>query len=118
MPPAQSAREVAARLGLADASHHVLICTLCEGGEDAVVALRRQVKQARMTREVHVSEAHCLGVCEDGPTCIVYPDGTWYHGMDADLVGRLVDEHLIGGSELADRRTIHGPGTRSASAEA
>jgi len=118
MPPAQSARQVAAKLGLADASHHVLICTLCDGGEEAVVALRRHVKKARMTREIHVSEAHCLGVCEDGPTCIVYPDGTWYHGMDADLVGRLVDDHLICGRELADKRTSRGLGTRSTAAEA
>jgi (2Fe-2S) ferredoxin len=118
MPPAQSAREVAARLGLAERSHHVLICTLCEGGEDAVTELRSRLKRTGMARNVHVSEAHCLGVCEDGPTCIVYPDGTWYHGMGTETVGRLVDHHLRDGRVLDDKRTIQGPGTRSTGTDA
>lgn len=113
MPAEPSARDVAEKLGLADRSHHVLVCTLCEGGEQAVTELRRVLKQVRMTRRIHVTEAHCLGVCEQGPTCVVYPDGTWYHGMSADTMGRLVDDHLRHGRELDDRRTVRGPGTRS-----
>lgn len=118
MSPAPSAREVAEKLGLAERSHHVLLCTLCEGGDDAVVELRRHLKRSRMARKVHVSEAHCLGVCEDGPTCVVYPDGTWYHGMDRDTVGRLVDDHLREGRVLGDKRTVQGPGTRSPGTDA
>lgn len=113
-----SAREVAERLRLAERSHHVLLCTLCEGGEDAVVALRRRVKAAGLATKVHVSEAHCLGVCEDGPTCIVYPDGTWYHGMDEATTRRLVDEHLVADRVLGDKRTVQGAGTRSSATDA
>lgn len=118
MSSSPSARDVAERLRLAERSHHVLLCTLCEGGADAVVALRRRVKAAGLARSVHVSEAHCLGVCEDGPTCIVYPDGTWYHGMDEHTTDRLVDDHLVGGRVLDDKRTLQGPGTRSATDDA
>ena len=31
------------------------------------------------------------------PTMVVYPEGTWYHGMSADRIPHFVQQHLIEG---------------------
>ena len=45
----------------------------------------------------------CLGPCFDGPNAVVYPDGVWYGGLDADDAPRLVD-HLIDGEVMESKR--------------
>ncbi len=36
--------------------------------------------------EVLVTGSSCLGPCEQGPTVVVYPDGTWYSEVKDDLL--------------------------------
>jgi (2Fe-2S) ferredoxin len=33
---------------------------------------------------------------------VVYPEGTWYHGMTADRIPRLVREHLVEGRPIEE----------------
>ena len=33
---------------------------------------------------------------------VVYPEGTWYHGMTADRVPRFVQEHLVEGRPIVE----------------
>ena len=44
----------------------------------------------------------CLRICCHGPTMLVYPEGTWYHGMTADRIPRFVQEHLVGGKPVEE----------------
>lgn len=46
---------------------------------------------------VAVSSTGCLGPCFDGPTVVVYPEGTWYARVSSADVEELVHEHMVGG---------------------
>ena len=55
----------------------------------------------------------CLRICQQGPTMVVYPEGTWYHGMTADRIPRFVQQHLIEGRPVEEwvfaRNPLPGP---------
>jgi (2Fe-2S) ferredoxin len=33
---------------------------------------------------------------------VVYPEGTWYHGMTADRIPHFVREHLLAGKPIEE----------------
>lgn len=47
------------------------------------------------------SKSGCLGRCESGPTCVVYPDGVWYTYVDEKDVAEILDQHVINGNVVA-----------------
>ncbi len=86
---------------------HVLLCGAADCGEAgdpaaALKALKHAVAEAGLRREVLVSEAACLEICEQGPICVVHPDGTWYAQVDEEVARRIVAEHLVAGEVVAD----------------
>lgn len=50
------------------------------------------------------SKVGCLRICKQGATAVVYPDGTWYGGLDNERVDRVIEEHLAGGEPVEDFR--------------
>jgi (2Fe-2S) ferredoxin len=50
------------------------------------------------------SKVGCLRICKQGATAVVYPDGTWYGGLDNERVDRVIEEHLVGGQPVEDFR--------------
>ena len=48
------------------------------------------------------TKADCLRVCTGGPIMVIYPEGTWYAGLDLEKLDRVIDEHLIGGRPVAE----------------
>ena len=48
------------------------------------------------------SKVDCLRICEQGAIAVVYPEGTWYAGLDIEKLDRVIDEHLIGGQPVED----------------
>ena len=47
--------------------------------------------------KVRVNQAGCLDRCEQGPVCVVYPEGTWYTYVDESDIDEIVDSHLVRG---------------------
>ena len=93
---------------------HLLICGhgTCAPGELASQLegiVREELGDRRRLRNperVKISIVDCLGVCAGGPIAVVYPEGTWYHHVDADLARRIAREHLAGGCPVQEA-TFH-----------
>ena len=43
---------------------------------------------------IRISNAGCLGRCDDGPVLVVYPEGVWYTYVDESDLDEIIIEHL------------------------
>ena len=50
--------------------------------------------------KIRVNQALCLDRCEQGPVCVVYPEGTWYTYVDESDVDEIIESHLINGKSV------------------
>jgi len=105
--PVQAA---AAKIGIARSTRHVFLClgpSCCDPavGQAAWEALKAKIKEAGLSdgdRVCQRTKVGCLRICCNGPTMVVYPEGTWYSGMTADRIERFVQEHLIAGRPIRE----------------
>jgi (2Fe-2S) ferredoxin/SAM-dependent methyltransferase len=91
--------------------HHVFVCTqdkpegvtCCTGSGSWQVlrALERELLSQGLDNDVQLSTCGCLGLCEEGPILIAYPDGVWYHKLQVSDVPEIVSSHLRGGQVVA-----------------
>ena len=79
-------------------------CCADHGAEAAFDHCKRAVKAAGLAGpgQVRVNRAGCLDRCDDGPVCVVYPDGVWYTYVDQADIDEIVERHLRGG-EVVER---------------
>ena len=84
--------------------HHVFVCTqqkpegvtCCPAGGSMSIlgALHGELGKQELSNDVQVTTCGCLGLCDDGPIMIVYPDGTWYRKVTPADVPEIVSSHL------------------------
>ncbi len=96
-----------AKLGIGSYARHVFLCTgptcaASEVGMAAWEALKSALKASGLGNACFRTKVGCLRVCCSGPTLVVYPEGTWYHGMTADRMERFVREHLVEGRPIEE----------------
>jgi (2Fe-2S) ferredoxin len=84
--------------------HRVLVCAggpCTDAGANLIWGHLRNIQKARHLRTegpgVMTCKTTCLGPCALGPVWQVWPDGTWYGGVDEAGAERIVQEHLLGG---------------------
>jgi len=91
-------------------SRHVLVCTgnFCSPdrrGRELYSLLAELLQREDLLfgeTRVKRGETPCLGVCSNGPIVVVYPEGIWYANVTAELLERIVVEHLKNGQPVED----------------
>ncbi len=100
----------AAKVGVGSYQRHVFLCTgpsCCtpEVGQAAWEALKLEIKNRNLgsgPNACYRTKVGCLRICCHGPTMLVYPEGTWYHGMTAERIPKFVQEHLVEGRPIQE----------------
>ena len=101
---------IAAKLGIGSYRRHVFLCTgpdCCtpETGLAAWETLKRTLREQGLLagpNACYRTKVGCLRICCNGPTVVVYPEGTWYHGMTAERIPQFVRQHLIEGQPIRE----------------
>ena len=80
----------------------ITICTNGNCAPKSVAGKVLQHLQARITAEPALSHVvcntiECFGVCHSGPIACIQPGGLYYERLDAALLDRILDEHILQG---------------------
>tara|TARA_B100000945_G_C20311824_1_gene563201 strand:- start:98 stop:313 length:216 start_codon:yes stop_codon:yes gene_type:complete len=59
--------------------------------------LKRAARSAGLD-DVRVNKSGCLDKCENGPSCVVYPEGIWYSLTDDEEGLLSILDHIKGGT--------------------
>ena len=78
-------------------------CVSC-GGQKTKDALKSEVKARGLGDRVEVIGTGCMGLCGRGPLVKVAPDDTLYADVDEAAAKRIVEEHIQGGTPLAENK--------------
>jgi (2Fe-2S) ferredoxin/precorrin-6B methylase 2 len=91
--------------------YHVFLCTQPKGegvnscpnnGSWRILqALETELLRQGIDDEVQVTTCGCLGLCDDGPLMIVYPDGIWYRRVQETDVPEIAASHLRDGKPVS-----------------
>jgi (2Fe-2S) ferredoxin/predicted O-methyltransferase YrrM len=84
--------------------HHIFVCTQekpegvtscpCNGSFRVLQALERELGTQGLDDEVQVTTCGCLGLCDEGPMLLTYPEGIWYHKVKEEDIPEIVSSHL------------------------
>ena len=64
--------------------------------------LKKKVRENGI-KGIRVQKSGCLDFCENGPTCVIYPEGKWFKITEESIPklidflegGKLPSEHLL-----------------------
>jgi len=93
---------------------HLFFCTNDRGADaerpscnQCGSAMLREYAKAKVKKlglsgkgKLRVNTSGCLDRCEEGPVCVVYPEGTWYTYIDEEDLDEIINSHLVNGIEV------------------
>lgn len=65
-------------------------------GMEIVDAFKKKLKDLNLNTKIRAQRAGCLDICDYGQTVVVYPEGTFYVGVEVKDVDEIIDQHIIG----------------------
>ncbi len=69
-------------------------CCSARGSGRVLEKLRAEIATRGLADEVQVTTCGSIGLCENGPNMIVYPEGIWYSGVTPEDVPEIVRSHF------------------------
>lgn len=85
---------------------HLFVCTQqkpegvascpARGSLAVVDRLDRELQSRGLTNEIQITTCGCMGLCDEGPVMVVYPEGVWYRRVQPSDVAEIVDTHMRG----------------------
>jgi (2Fe-2S) ferredoxin len=89
---------------------HLFVCTQqkpegvlsCPGkGSFAVLdKLDHEIQVRGLSGDVQLTTCGCMGLCDEGPTLVVYPEGLWYRRVQPSDISEIVGTHLRDGKPV------------------
>ena len=78
-----------------------LVCTNVDcasrGSKDLLDQFKTKLEEAGSP--IDVKSYLCFGACQDGPNIVLYPEGTWYMGVQPTDVDDIM-AHMLGGEPV------------------
>ncbi len=84
---------------------HLFVCTqqkpegvpscAASGSLAVLEGLDREVQKRGLSPDVQLTTCGCMGLCDEGPVMVVYPEGVWYRRVQSSDVSEIVDAHLL-----------------------
>jgi (2Fe-2S) ferredoxin/predicted O-methyltransferase YrrM len=83
---------------------HLFVCTQqkpegvvscpSQGAFAVLDRLDREIEAHGLGSEVQLTTCGCMGLCDEGPVMVVYPEGVWYRRVQPGDVPEIVARHL------------------------
>jgi (2Fe-2S) ferredoxin len=95
--------------------HQVLVCrgprcTALGSDQSAEALILTLMAHGQGDDDVLITHTGCQFPCNQAPVVNVQPDDVWYGQVDPDTARRIVEEHLVHGRPVDERRLPREPG--------
>lgn len=85
---------------------HIFVCTNQRTGTERlscgeahglelVAEFKKQLKDMQVNLKTRANKSGCLGICDFGPTVAIYPDGTFYVGVEKTDIKEIIESHIL-----------------------
>jgi (2Fe-2S) ferredoxin len=103
-----AARAAAVEHGVGGYTRHIFLCIgpdCCTPEEGAAAWATLKSACAQLNRRegeppIYRTKVGCLRICTGGPTAVIYPEGTWYAGLNPEGLRKVIEHDLAKGEAV------------------